>query len=341
MTANRSLGIPVTGTGPYTGTTTVDMRLALAGLYAENAPGVPRSGVLAQAASQLVTARADGMSFDIAPCQLVISRAANEGVYNPTLTGTSSVPTAAAPVSGSRWDLVYVLQRDPGKGDADNAPALGVVNGASGATPTKPYASVPAGAYVLAEAQVFSGTTYASQSPNTLAQVWRHTAARGGVVDIRSAAERAEMTSPALGQRIARLDLAGVPLEVWDGTAWNLDRDFAAFKTTDTNWSWQGGIVRSKVLGQTQFSAAAIMTRVAGGSFAFGTGDTLMGNFCPTAFLPPGNVYLAVSITNGGALVGQAQLVITTTGDFVLRTFSGSMTFPAGGVMYINGLWMG
>ncbi|MEA5454466.1 hypothetical protein SPF06_07010 [Sinomonas sp. JGH33] len=220
MTANRAIGVPVTGTSPsYVGTTTVEARLALAGLYAENAPGVPRSGVLAQSATNLVTARSDGFSYDIAPCQLVIGRAANEGVYNPTLTGTTNAVSAAAPGSGSRWDLVYVLQRDPGKGDTDNQPVVGVVQGASGSTPTKPYGSVPAGAYVLAEAQIFSGTTYASQSPNTIAQVWRHTAARGAPVPVRNQAERDEITSPSIGMSAKRLDRKGT-LELWDGAKW-------------------------------------------------------------------------------------------------------------------------
>lgn len=216
MTANRGPGVAVNA---GVGTTTLEHRLQLAGQYAENAPGVPRSGVLSQAAAQLVTAKAT-MAYDIGPAQLVISRTAGEGVYTPTLTGTTTVATTAAPASNSRWDLIWVKQNDVAKGDADNLAVTGVVQGASGATPTKPYASVPAGAYVLAEAQIFAGTTGTSGGTNTLTQVWRHTASRGARFAVRNLTERAEITSPALGQEICRLDRPGGPTETYTGTAW-------------------------------------------------------------------------------------------------------------------------
>jgi hypothetical protein len=216
MTVNRGPGVaPIAGVG----TTTVEHRLQLAGLYAENAPGVPRSGVLAQAADQLVVGRSD-MSYDVGPAALVISRTAAEGVYTPTLTGTTNVPTGAAPGTNSRWDLIYVKQNDQAKGDADNAPVIGVQQGAAAASPTKPAGSLPAGAYVIAEARIFALTTGTSGGSNTIAQVWRHTAARGGTIPIRNTTELAEITTPHQGMTISRLDLPGRPVFEWDGTRW-------------------------------------------------------------------------------------------------------------------------
>ncbi|BCW79014.1 hypothetical protein [Arthrobacter sp. NicSoilC5] len=214
MTVNRGPGVAKNGS---VGVTTLEHRLQLAGQYAENAPGVPRSGVLAQATAVLVSARAD-MSYDIGPFQAVISRTASEGVYTPTLTGTTNVPTADAPATNSRWDLVYVKQNDIAKGDADNLAVVGVVNGTAAASPTKPTGSLPAGAMVLAEARIFAGTTATNGGSNTVSQVWRHTAARGGDIPVRNTTERAEITTPAPGQGVLRLDIGS--LEIWNGAKW-------------------------------------------------------------------------------------------------------------------------
>jgi hypothetical protein len=221
MTVNRGPGVaPIAGVG----TTTVEHRLQLAGLYAENAPGVPRSGILAQATDVLVVGRSD-MSYDIGPAPLVINRTAGEGVYTPTLTGTTNVATDAAPGTNSRWDLIYVKQNDQAKGDADNAAVVGVQKGAAAASPVKPTADLPAGAYVIAEARIFAGTTGTSGGSNTIAQVWRHTAARGAPITIRNATERAEITAPSKGQVIVRSDLTQASgfgtIERWNGTSWD------------------------------------------------------------------------------------------------------------------------
>lgn len=214
MTVNRGPGVaPIAGVG----TTTVEHRLQLAGLYAENAPGVPRSGVLAQATDLLVVGRAD-MSYDVGPAPFVIGRTAGEGVYTPTLTGTTNVPTGAAPATNSRWDLIYIKQNDQAKGDADNAAVIGVQQGTAAASPTKPTGSLPAGAYVIAEARIFATTTGTSGGSNTIAQVWRHTAARGAPLIIRTSTERAEITTPLQGQVIERRDTGG--RERWNGTRW-------------------------------------------------------------------------------------------------------------------------
>ncbi|ALV43111.1 hypothetical protein AU252_19725 [Pseudarthrobacter sulfonivorans] len=216
MTVNRGPGVaPIAGVG----TTTTEHRLQLAGQYAENAPGVPRSGVLGQATDLLVVGRAD-MSYDVGPAALVISRTAAEGVYTPTLTGTTNVPTTAAPGTNSRWDLIYIKQNDQAKGDADNAAVVDVVQGTAAASPTKPTGSLPAGAYVLAEARIFATTTGTNGGSNTIAQVWRHTAARGAPIPVRNTTERDEITGKPVGLRISRLDLGGRPFW-WTGTRWS------------------------------------------------------------------------------------------------------------------------
>jgi hypothetical protein len=221
MPAYRGLYVKGSSATPSVGTTPLEARLALAGQIAENSPGVPRAGVLPQSAANLVTATATTapLSYNIAPCNVIISRVAGEGVYTLSLVGTTVANTIAPPASNSRWDLIYVMQNDLEKGDADNGPVVGVINGAAAAAPTKPYASVPAGGFVLAEAQIFSGTTATNGGTNTLANVWAYTALRGHPVICRTLAERNTITSPFIGQRVIRLDRNNHE-QTWGGSAW-------------------------------------------------------------------------------------------------------------------------
>lgn len=214
MTANRGLFVALNGD---IGTTPSEARLALAGLIAENAPGAPRSGLLFQSATSVVSGTS-GMSYNLAACHPVVSRTAGDGVYVFSLTGTTSIGTTVAPATGSRWDLIFVKQNDTSKGDADNLPIVGVVQGTAASTPTKPYASVPEGAYVLAEAQVSAGATATNGAGVTISQVWRHTALRGEPIPVRTASERGEITA-FKGARVQRLDYGGME-QTFDGSKW-------------------------------------------------------------------------------------------------------------------------
>ena len=215
MTVNRGLFVRNNGS---VGTTPIEGRLALASLIVENAPGSPRQGLIGQDAD-IVVSGTGAMTYSVGPCSVVSNRASGEGVYVFTLTGTTTVDTTAAPSSGSRWDLVYVKQNDPDKGDADNVPVLGVVQGDAATSPSKPYANVPAGAYVLAEAQVSAGATATNGASVTITQAWRYTALRGTAVKVRSKSERDEITATK-GLEVARLDMVGGSRERYDGAGW-------------------------------------------------------------------------------------------------------------------------
>lgn len=340
MTANRGVGVPVTGTAPnQVGTTATDHRLQMAGQYAENAPGVPRSGVLFQADPLLVKGRAD-MSYDIGPCQLVISRTASEGVYTPTLTGTTNIGTNAAPASGSRWDLVYVLQRDPAKTDADNLATVGVVQGVAGSSPQKPTASLPAGAYVLAEAQIFSGTTGTSAAPNTIAQVWRHTVARGAPIPIRNTTEQSEV-APGKGTRIQRLDLPSLPIYSGDGAAWVFGEESADAPTT-AGWTSTGRLSR-RLLSNGSYRYSLEYTAVrTGANVSLGAAGAGLWNPLQAGWRPSSNVnaYGAVR-DNFVNFTGGLNVQINTDGAIFISTLSGgALTVLTNGSIYFNATWV-
>lgn len=214
MTVNRGLWVPIT-TGDV-GTTEREARLADVGLFESNNGADARSGVLLTGPSALVTGAAGGMTYNIGPATYVITRAAGEGVYRFTSTGVSAVTTLAAPVSGSRIDVIWVKQNDQSKGDADNQAIAGVTRGAPDTIPVPP--AIPEGALELAQATVSAGVTQAIDV--SIVQTFRHAALRGNPIPVRNDAERAEITAPRLDQEVRRLDLPGAPGDVWTGTEW-------------------------------------------------------------------------------------------------------------------------
>ena len=219
MAINRGLYVRQHGGAPNAvGTTPQEARLALAGLVAENAPGVPRQGLMHQAKANVVTGTAS-MSYDASAVTPVIVRSANDGVYMPTLSGITNVPTIAAPASGSRIDLIWVKQNDPEKGDPDNTAVFGVTQGTSDAIPVRPDSSVPVGAYVIASKIVAAGQTN-TLTGAPIVQEWVHTVTRGANIPVKSAADQATIT-PGPGVSIRRLDLPGNPVFASNGTAWN------------------------------------------------------------------------------------------------------------------------
>lgn len=251
MTANRGLFVRNLGT---TGTTPIEGRLVLASMVAENSPGVPRQGLLDQRSATLVTGSASNMSYNVGPCNPVLNRAAGEGVYMFSLTGTTNVVTDAAPGTGSRWDLVYVKQNDPDKGDATNTAVLGVHKGTAAASPVKPTGTLPAGAYVLAEVLVNAGAANAAAAGVTITQTWRYTALRGAPIPVRNTTERAEITpgSLAVGVSVRRLDVS-LPtmdaVERWNGTAWTVPWAYAEY---NASFDVAGGLVNWDVGPLTQ-----------------------------------------------------------------------------------------
>lgn len=252
MTVNRA-GIGVRNFNGA-GSTPKESRLTMAGILAEDSPGVPRRGLLTQNEPAVVTGTGS-MAYIVRPCQAVTTRDANEGVYLPTFTLSTSIPTDPAPGSGFRYDLIWVKQNDPDKGDPNNLAQAGVTLGIASSSPARPTGSVPAGAYVIAEALVPAGATNTNGTGGsaavTITQVWLHTAARGAPIPVRGTAERAALI-PAPGDMVRRLDRGGI-LEPYVDGAWGT-RDI----NVPFNTGW--GNVASELPLRVERSANGAMT---------------------------------------------------------------------------------
>lgn len=204
-----------------------DTRLALAGLLA----GEP--GVVAGTGGA-VTGSSSGPNMQyIVPASVfatVRGVLATDGSYLWANDGNITVNTATpAPGSGSRYDLIWAraLNANDGFGDANSTPVLGFTVGTASGSPVKPYASVPAGAYVLAESLV--GTSIANASLATITQVSTSVVAAGGVLPCASSATYP--AAPYEGQHVD--DAALNALLRYDGAAWRtVVRDRTTYSPT-------------------------------------------------------------------------------------------------------------
>lgn len=169
------------------GTSPQDARLAVAGLVTGAGDLAAQPGVI----SGCVVSGMAAWTYSVGAGHFASTRGASDGAVVAAVDGaTTTSAVAAAPATGSRWDLIWLRQRDVDNGDADSQAVVGVTQGVSGGSPTKPYGSVPAGALVVAESQVAAGATQTSHANVTITQVAPIIAARGGFAQATTVAER-------------------------------------------------------------------------------------------------------------------------------------------------------
>lgn len=201
------------GTGP------AEARVALAGLLTPAGDLAATPGVISGAA---VTGRSTSplWAYSVSAGHVVTTRGGTDGAVLWGLSGATDTPTvSAAPASGSRWDLIWVRHRDVDNADPDSDAVLGVTSGTASGSPTKPYGSVPAGALVLAEAQVGAGATGTLHANVTITQVAARVGTRGGIISVASAYQQSLITSAGTPTNPIYTDLNGVVYRS-TGTAW-------------------------------------------------------------------------------------------------------------------------
>lgn len=182
------------------GTQPTEARKALAGLLVPSSVSGARQGILAAPGSPLLVTGTASWQYSVNAGHLASSRSDADGVVLFGNDGTALTPAvAAAPGSGSRWDLIYLRHQDIDAGGGETSAAtVDVISGIAAGSPVKP--TPPAGAVVLAEAQVFSGATSTNHANVTITNVMvTKTVARGGVVPVDNQAQRdALATYPGL-----------------------------------------------------------------------------------------------------------------------------------------------
>lgn len=203
-----------------------DARVNMAGLVASNStnPLNVRTGVLwtGVADTQLLKGTATtspSMTVTLDRFHYVAYKATGDGPYIGCHDASENLNIAAAPASGSRIDVVYIMQRDS---DAPTAPdgsiigEVGVVTGTASATPSKP--AIPTGALEIGTVTVAAGATKTTDPTVTIATTVLYTAAKGAPIPVRNTTERAGITAYE-GRQVLRLDLDGM-VQTYNGSQW-------------------------------------------------------------------------------------------------------------------------
>lgn len=210
----------------------------MAGLVTQSGDLGVTAGVLS---GLTVTGRstAPTWAYSVSGGHAVTTRGATDGANFPGLDGATDTPAvSAAPATGSRWDLIWIRQRDIENADTDSNAVLGVTSGSSSGTPSKPYGSVPAGALVLAEAQVSAGAANTADPLVVITPVAPRVAARGGIIPVTSTADQT-LLSPSASATSPLFTYLNGTLFRHAGSGWRpLAREVArgyATGTTDGN----------------------------------------------------------------------------------------------------------
>lgn len=311
-----------------------DARLAFAGLL--SGPGSVKGAAVTGSTS------GPNMKYVIPADVYVTARgvAATDGLYLLANDGALTVDSGApAPSSGSRWDLVWVRQQNAytsdGFGDTSSTPTSGVTVGTAGSSPTKPYASVPAGALVLAESSV--GANIANASLAVISQVAASVALLSGIA--RATAPTGYPASPVVGQYV---DDATLGLQRWTGTAWqpvNLQTLRAQYRQLTTAANMPNGSYATVYPLDKEVDTIGLTNTNGVFTFPAGSGGQykLSGRVGFAGTVPTGTLCGAQLLQNSTVLSGKVGEPATTAAKVLLDFPPLEVTIAAGDTITIQG----
>lgn len=218
MTARNTVGVvdKVSGVStPITGTT--DTRMTLASFFRRFSVSRAKSGILyGPSGGNLNVTGTTSFAYLVEAGAAAIAPDSSSGVYVVMNDAQVSVSTSAAPGTGSRIDIIYIVQADAwDRSAAATAATVGVAVGTSTTgTPTAP--AIPDGALEIARNTMTSAATTTASSGNTITQTGPYTTTMGGVIFYRTATEQSSDTGAAESNLSYRNDQNR--LQVSDGT---------------------------------------------------------------------------------------------------------------------------
>lgn len=198
------------------GTTPVEARKALSGIFTPAASFGARAGVLS---GMTVTGMA-AWSYGITAGHLATSRSVSDGVILSANDGVATVATTAAPGTGGRIDLIWVKHSDVDMGDATSDNVFGVTQGVVSGSPVAP--ALPTGAFELGRAQVMAGATGTSHANVTITNSAVRTGLRGGTIEVPDTAARLALGNPVSGSALYVHETSTGNTWVNTGTAWTI-----------------------------------------------------------------------------------------------------------------------
>ncbi|ANZ35527.1 hypothetical protein BBK82_04965 [Lentzea guizhouensis] len=204
--------------------TVEDARLAMSAFWTPAGQIVSRSGVVPAASEPgrvTATTPTPNGFVHIAPFRAVLQSVRGGGTYNVCLDSVKDINILSTPAdpSNPRIDLIVWQQSDTYFGDANSNFTVRHVVGAAAPVPVDPAVSGSTDYIIRARVTVPAGTTDIEQAD--IANVtlpW--TVATGGLLPIRTQAERDAILLPYEGMPIYRTDRDWV--EIYDGGAWRV-----------------------------------------------------------------------------------------------------------------------
>lgn len=318
MSVFRGLFIRRDGTR---GTQPAEARKALAGLLVPSSALGARQGILAAPGNPLQVTGTAGWQYSVNAGHLASSRSDADGAVLYGNDGTALTPAvAAAPGSGSRWDLIYLRHEDVEQGGGETSAAtLGVVSGVASGTPVRP--TLPAGAVLVAEALVAAFATSTSHANVTITNVLPQTVARGGILPVTLAQRDALTTYPGMPP-VIRLDTG--QLEFYRAGEWR-----TVPSNDDTGWQPLAAISAAGWNTPAAASTAARYRRIGNRTFMDGilrnnAGLTTPGAYAlatlPTGYRPSSEQRLIVAgwVSGGTTAPYPDELIVGTTGVVTL-----------------------
>lgn len=215
MTATHGVGTYGNAAGTVT---PLDHKMAQLGLIVKTAANTIRAGLFWDGNSTVVSGKSN-MSYDVRALTAVTSRGATSGAVLLTNDAVYNVATTAAPGSNSRYDVVYLWQREYSIDGTDSDPVIGVVQGTAAASPSVPSLSAYPGAIQLATILVPAGVT-ATNSGTTITQTAPFTALDGGTVVARTTTERDAYVPASTDLKARCFVLANSSTYQWNGSGW-------------------------------------------------------------------------------------------------------------------------
>jgi len=231
MTATHGVGTYGNAAGTVT---PLDHKMANLSHWVKTAANTIRAGVLWDGNATIVSGKAN-MSYDVRALTAVLSRGATAGAVELSNDSVYNVATAAAPGSNSRYDVVYIWQREYSIDGTDSNPVIGVVQGTAAASPTVPSLAAFPGAIQLATILVPAGVT-ATNSGTTINQTASFTTVADGVVVPRTTTERDAYVPAAADMKARCWVIADGLTYKWNGSAWKAwESDWITYTPTIRN----------------------------------------------------------------------------------------------------------
>jgi len=213
------------------GTSPIEVRKVLAGLFASVGGIGARSGILYNGSTAALVTGDATWAYNVDIFHAYVSRSAsdggtvfgNDGAVLIGATGVGSTVPIAPGAGLQRIDIAWTRHPTAGEnGDGattvalSSDPLFGVASGvAASSSPVAP--TIPAGAFELGRNLMTDAATSTSSVGNTITQSALYTAVRGAPIPVRNQGERDAL--PLFnGQGADRLDLHRT--ERYDGTSW-------------------------------------------------------------------------------------------------------------------------